>query len=75
MLALMFLCPCIFGEGWPLSAPVLGLLVGRPCVSHFVEQSGMLVNPRAMVQECKDRAWRSCGAPECGCSVRAETWS
>lgn len=41
MLALMFLCLCIFGEGWPLSAPVLGLLVGPPCASHFVEQSGV----------------------------------
>lgn len=59
----MFLCPCIFGEGWLLSAPVVDLLVGHPRASHFVEQSGVLMNAGEVIQECKDRNWQGEGAP------------
>lgn len=59
----MFPYLCIFGEGWPLSAPLVGFLVGHPCASHFVEQSDVLMNPREVVQERKDRDWQGWGAP------------
>lgn len=43
------------GEHWPPSALVVGLSESCPCARQLGEQSGLLMSPKAIVTECKDR--------------------
>lgn len=56
--------PVCFGERWPPSAPAVGLSVGCSCAPQLGEQSGLLMSPKAIKLECKDRGWGSWDAPE-----------